>query len=97
MGTVRREMAKSVAQEGHELVSGNRHEDYGGWRVDYECVSAYFRLLTNGKYDLTPAEGVKFMLAVKLSRESRKHKRDNLVDLCGYAVGLDELEGDGND
>jgi hypothetical protein len=31
-------------------------------------------------------------MAVKLTRESFQHKRDNLVDLCGYAHLLQVLE-----
>ena len=90
-------MSESVLLEAYNLVNGNRHEDYGGWRKDYETVAAFFKLLTDGKYDMTPAECVRFMLAVKLSREARKHKRDNLVDLCGYSEGLNLLEEDSDE
>lgn len=31
------------------------------------------------------------MIATKLSRESFKHKRDNLVDLAGYTWVLNEI------
>jgi hypothetical protein len=31
------------------------------------------------------------MICVKLSRESHQHKRDNLVDIAGYAAALDRL------
>jgi hypothetical protein len=37
-----------------------------------------------------PAEYVAMMMvAVKLSRESRHHQRDNIVDAAGYAGCLD--------
>jgi len=80
----------SILTEAHKLVTGDRHEEYGGWREDYQAVADFFRLLSGVK--LSPEQCLKFMLAVKLSRESRKHKRDNLVDLCGYAEGLNRLE-----
>ena len=31
------------------------------------------------------------LVALKLSRESFNHKRDNLVDVCGYIQGLDDF------
>ena len=41
-----------------------------------------------------PKDCAVVMMAVKLVRESYKHKRDNLVDLCGYANILNEIEDD---
>jgi len=35
-------------------------------------------------------------LFIKLGREDFKHKRDNLVDLVGYARCLSKIEGDEN-
>lgn len=36
--------------------------------------------------DLTIGEGILYMQLVKLSRQRHSPKRDNLVDLCGYAL-----------
>ena len=41
---------------------------------------------------MTDIECCNVMIAVKLIRERHKHKRDNLVDLCGYAEILNRLE-----
>lgn len=30
------------------------------------------------------------LMALKLAREYFEHKQDNLIDLCGYAAGLDD-------
>lgn len=78
---------ESVCAEADRLVSTDRQADYGHPADDYARTVAIFKLLT-GK-ELTAAEGVKFMIAVKLSREANRHKRDNLVDACGYLKCLD--------
>lgn len=41
--------------------------------------------------EIEPRECVIVLMAVKLSREAFKHKRDNLVDLIGYADILNEV------
>ena len=74
---------ESVCAEADRLVSTDRQGDYGHPAEDYARTVAIFKLMT-GK-ELTPEEGVTFMMCVKLSREAHKHKRDNIVDLCGYA------------
>ena len=45
-------------------------------------------------HSLTPKDGLLFMVCVKLSREMHRHKRDNLVDACGYTRLMSVLEGD---
>ncbi|MGL5913115.1 MAG: DUF6378 domain-containing protein [Bacteroidales bacterium] len=40
---------------------------------------------------ITADDCVNVLIAVKLSREAFKHKRDNLVDLCGYAHIKNEI------
>lgn len=42
--------------------------------------------------EITPADIAKIQICLKLSRESVAHKEDNLIDLCGYASILNELE-----
>ena len=65
------------------LLTGDRDDSYGNPAETYQRVADLFEILT----DITLDGGdivLIFMLA-KLSRESFKHKADNLVDLCGYA------------
>ena len=47
-------------------------------------------LLTNKDLDAETCCAV--MMAVKLTRESFKHKRDNLVDLAGYAEIMNQIK-----
>ena len=81
---------KSILEEAAEIVTGARQHDYGHARESFAKIATIATVLT-GK-DLTPQDCCKVLMAVKLTRESFQHKRDNLVDLCGYAHLLQELE-----
>lgn len=81
---------KTILEEANEIVAGARQQDYGHARESFARVATMASLMT-GK-QLTPQDCCKVLLAVKLTRESFKHKRDNLVDLCGYAHLLQVLE-----
>ena len=79
----------SILQEAHSLVHGERGVSYGHPFVDYECTANLWKALIQRRYGadvpLTPDFACLMMIAVKLSREAGKQKRDNLVDAAGYA------------
>ena len=83
-------MMESILAEADRIINGPRNDDYGNARTDYTRTVALFNLITGR--DVSAEEGVMFMICVKLSREGHKHKRDNLVDLCGYAELLNQME-----
>lgn len=89
-------MSESVAAEADRLVSTDRQGDYGHPYDDYTRVSEMARILELDVY--TPEGAALFMVLVKISRESNRHKRDNLVDIAGYAKVLEliheVIEGD---
>jgi len=73
----------SVCQEGYDLVYGERAEQYG------EPVACYRRLGEAWAHLLNiPPIGADrvalMMVLLKVYREINSHKRDNLVDACGY-------------
>ena len=86
---------ETVLQEAQRLVHGERLAAYGHPAEDYACTAALFNAIwgPNGadrlKCPLTPTDVILGMIAVKMSRESRHPKRDNRVDLAGYAGCLD--------
>lgn len=82
-------MLGSTCLEAEKLVNGSRAEQYGDQDKNFKDIAKMASMLT-GK-DLDKFDIVKIMLAVKLMRESFKHKDDNLVDLCGYADILNYL------
>ena len=85
----RKEGEKSILSEAEEIVNGNRHSDYGDARESFSRIATIASVMV-GK-ELSPEDCCAVMMAVKLVRESFAHKRDNLVDLCGYAHIMNEL------
>lgn len=79
----------NVLEEANSLVHGDRGAAYGHPYIDYQCTADMWRTLIKRRYGvdvpLTPDFACLMMIAVKLSREAGKPKRDNLVDAAGYA------------
>ena len=84
------ENKQSILSEAEEIVNGSRHSDYGDTRESFSRVATIASVMT-GK-ELSPDDCCAVMMAVKLVRESFNHKRDNLVDLCGYAELMNQLK-----
>lgn len=83
------ENKQSILDEAKAIVEGSRQSDYGDPVESFERIAKTASMIT-GK-DLSPKECCAVLMAVKLVRESFAHKRDNLVDLCGYAHILNEI------
>jgi len=73
----------NVLQEASTLVDNDRNEFYGHPSIKYEMIAKVWSALFS--INITPREVVLAMMAVKLCRESIKHKRDNITDIAGYA------------
>lgn len=80
---------KSILAEAEDIVNGSRQSDYGDARESFSRIATIASVMT-GK-ELSPEDCCAVMMAVKLVRESFAHKRDNLVDLCGYAHIMNEI------
>lgn len=82
---------KSILLKAEETVYGksDEHRAYGEFTLSMQRMAKIYNALT--EQDLTAKDMFYAMLAAKLSREMNKHKRDNLVDLCGYAAGLNDM------
>lgn len=90
------EQPESVALEAHGHVYGDRQTDYGHPREDFTRTAILWtgllqHKLADGEY-LEAADIGRCMIAVKLSRDVNSPKRDNRVDMAGYAITLDRLE-----
>ena len=86
----RKEREKSILSEAEEIVNGSRHSDYGDAKESFSRVATIASVMT-GK-ELAPEDCCAVLMAVKLVRESFAHKRDNLVDMCGYAELMNRLK-----
>ena len=81
-------MSETILLEAQRLVHGDRGADYGHPYHDYAATVALWRAMIQRRYGvdvpLTPDFGCLMMVAVKLSREAGKPKRDNRTDGAGY-------------
>ena len=73
----------SVLLEAEGLVHGNRGADYGHPLDDFSRTAKMWTAILG--HPVTANQIGLCMIAVKLSRECNKPKRDNLVDIAGYA------------
>jgi hypothetical protein len=79
---------ESICQEADYLVSNDRGNDYGPPKHDFLKTAKLWEVIL-GIENIKPEQIGLCMIALKLSRELNKHKRDNLVDICGYAKTVD--------
>ena len=79
-----RVLRPTVLAEAQSLVHGDRGGDYGHPIDDYTRTGRMWGAIL-GIGDIDPRVACLMMAVMKVSREVNKHKRDNLVDLAGYA------------
>ena len=78
-----------VLDEAKRITASDRQEDYGHPSQDFARTARMWTGILSAKL----REGVEVsamdvplcMIAVKLARQAHRHKRDNLVDIAGYA------------
>tara|TARA_Y100000361_G_scaffold152197_1_gene171120 strand:- start:939 stop:1220 length:282 start_codon:yes stop_codon:yes gene_type:complete len=80
-------MSQSILVEAARLVDGDRNADYGHPADDFNRIATIWSALLENKLntDLTSTEVGAMMIALKLSRTAFKNKRDNWIDIAGYA------------
>ena len=83
-------LAKPILDEAKDIVVDRvtDHENYGEFSESMGRARLIFIGMT-GK-EISIEDMYKMLVALKLSRESFHHKRDNLIDACGYMQGLED-------
>jgi len=74
---------KSILIEAEGLVHGDRNVDYGHPLDDFRRIATMWSQILGVYVD--PDKVPLCMIALKISRQCNKKKRDNLVDIAGYA------------
>jgi hypothetical protein len=77
---------ETTLQEAQRIVHGDRRIDYGHPMDDFARTSLIWQAILG--IPVTPEQVALCMVGVKISREVNKPKRDNLVDMAGYAETL---------
>jgi hypothetical protein len=80
---------ESILDEAKRITTTVRHGDYGHPADDFTRTARMWSgILANKLRDgaqVTAMDVPLCMIAVKLARQAHRHKRDNLVDIAGYA------------
>lgn len=85
----RRHEPKTVLTEANAIIHGERRDDYGPAEESLDRIAAMWSAIF-GK-PVTRADVCLAMIVMKVAREVNRHKRDNLVDVCGYAALLSKV------
>ncbi|HUU93151.1 MAG TPA: DUF6378 domain-containing protein [Phycisphaerae bacterium] len=92
---------ETILQEAQRLVYGERNADYGHPADDFAKTAKIWTGILLPKLqagvEISPQEVGFCMCGVKLSREVENHRRDNLVDLAGYAATVQMIEDRGEE
>lgn len=80
---------ETVTAEADRIVSGDRNSFYGPPYYDFKRTGRMWGAILNLDRDIQPYEVGLCMVALKVSREVNKRKRDNMVDTAGYAKCVD--------
>lgn len=81
---------ETPAEEAMRLVNGDRQDSYGHPYYDFSCTGEIWTALAKRYFPdkdikFEPDHVAMFMMAVKMSREANRQKRDNITDIIGYA------------
>ena len=76
-------------QDAHKVINGERQDAYGNPEDCFAQIAALWNwyLSAKGKKLVDAADVAMMMVLLKVAREASNHKRDNVVDACGY-LGL---------
>lgn len=80
-----------ILEEARSLVDGDRNDAYGDPKLKYRQIADVWSVLLKSR--ITPEQVVLALCAVKMVRASNRDtfNRDDLVDLCGYALILSRM------
>lgn len=82
---------ETITQEAERLIHGNRNADYGHPLEDFTRTGKLWAAIL-GIETVTPQQVALCMVALKISRQINRPKRDNLVDGCGYFGTIEMME-----
>lgn len=87
---------KSILLEALQVTDGERKLNYGSPTLNHERIARLWKAHLWAKYgveyQLSPSDVCWMMLQVKQARHMHKPKRDNLVDVVGYARCISRIE-----
>ena len=88
-----RKPTQTILEEAMKCVGGPRRRDYGTPDENFGRIANLWNVHLKGKLSkpVTPDDVAMMMIILKVARQANSPKRDNLVDIAGYAQCASEL------
>jgi len=86
---------KSILLQAYEIIeerSEEKSREYGDFTPCMDKAAEIASILSNKK--ITTTDMFNCMIGLKMSRESHKHKEDNLLDLVAYIGALNNYKNE---
>lgn len=80
---------KTINETAAEIVKGPRRKSYGDAQKSFARIARSWSDIVG--FEIPPRKVALMMVSLKVLRDSNRPKRDNLVDICGYAELADKL------
>lgn len=81
---------KSILQEAEEIVNGDRQQDYGDMQQSFDNIAKMWSVIAGT--EISARQVGLMMISLKVVRDNNKPKRDNVVDIAGYAFCTSKLK-----
>lgn len=82
----------SILAEAEQIINGARAEDYGDVTENFQKIADGWKVIFGT--GVTPRQVGHAMIWLKTCRDLNTPKRDNLVDIAGYAGCIDKMKKD---
>lgn len=86
----------TLLEEADSIVNGDRAKAYGHPADNHRCTAALWAAFLNRKYgaglELTAEDVCWLNILQKVSREANLPKKDNVLDVVGYALNVDMIQ-----
>lgn len=88
---------ESICQEAHRIQGGDRQQEYGHPKDNFQDIATLWQGYLSLRQDpegwgITPEDVAYMMILMKIVRNNHKPKRDNAVDIAGYAQCLGKIQ-----
>jgi hypothetical protein len=82
----------TILQEAHDITGegAERNDSYEHPRPNFEAIAKIWSVLLHTA--VSPSQVALCMIGLKIVRQNHHGKRDNLVDIAGYARCIERLE-----
>ena len=82
----------TILEEAQKAVYGERERDYGSVTENFTNIAKGWEIIL--KSNVTPEQVALCMAWLKIARQMNTSKRDNMVDLAGYAACIEKMENE---